>query len=129
MRFHRFGHVAFNDTARKRVAFLRKQKAEREALPLFAAQIAEEQISVDQEMAERDICWERSFADRRQRHADDWRKGRARMRQYPEHIRSALMNYWNRRCPLPADPAYFLTMMHMWDTGRLTPESHRFLPE
>lgn len=101
MRFHRFGHVAFNDTARKRAAFLRKQKAEREALPLFAAQIAEEQISVDQEMAERDICWERSSAERRQHHADDWRRGRARMRQYPEHIRSALMDYWNRRCPPP----------------------------
>ena len=44
MRFHRFGKYEFRDTERKRAAFARKQKAEREALPLFADQVAAEQI-------------------------------------------------------------------------------------
>ena len=49
MRFHRFGKYEFRDTERKRAAFARKQKAEREALPLFADQVAAEQIDVDEE--------------------------------------------------------------------------------
>ena len=51
MRFKRYGRYPFNDTPRKRAAVLRKQRNEREALPLFADQIAGEQPSVDAEVA------------------------------------------------------------------------------
>ena len=41
------------DTSRKRAAFKRKQRLEREALPLFADMIAAGQHGVDEEMARR----------------------------------------------------------------------------
>jgi hypothetical protein len=44
MRFRRWPRPAgFEDTSRKRLAFARKQRLERESLPLFDDQIAEEQ--------------------------------------------------------------------------------------
>ena len=49
----------------KRAAFKRKQRLEREALPLFADTIAEGQHSVDEEMARRHVWWdEREHAQR-----------------------------------------------------------------
>lgn len=45
-----FRTTAYEDTSRKRAAFLRKQRQEREALPLFAAHIAAGQHDVDREM-------------------------------------------------------------------------------
>ncbi|WP_317054365.1 hypothetical protein [Roseovarius rhodophyticola] len=45
MRFKRTPTFAFTDTPRKRAALRRKQQRERDALPLFAAQVAEEQPS------------------------------------------------------------------------------------
>src|SRR3546814_2850612 len=46
MRFRRWPRpTAYRETSRKRAAFLRKQRLEREALPLFAAQRSEEHTS------------------------------------------------------------------------------------
>lgn len=75
MRFHRYGRYEFRDTERKRAAFARKQKAEREA--------------------------------------------RQRLNGYQEPVRGALLAYW-QGCKWPADPSYFLSMLHMYDTGRLS---------
>lgn len=80
MRFHRFGKYEFRDTERKRAAFARKQKAEREALPLFADQVAAEQIDVDEEMTTRRLQWERQQATDRKRRADKWREARRRLK-------------------------------------------------
>ena len=41
----------YRDTSRKRAAFKRTQRLEREALPLFSEMIAAGQHSVDEEMA------------------------------------------------------------------------------
>lgn len=49
MRFKRYGRFPFRDTPRKRTVFARKQRAERDALPLFSDQVAVEQIGVDAE--------------------------------------------------------------------------------
>lgn len=52
MRFRRWPRSEpYGDTPRKRAAFLRKQRREREALPLFADQIAASQHGVEEEMA------------------------------------------------------------------------------
>lgn len=119
MRFHRFGKYEFRDTDRKRAAFARKQKAEREALPLFADQVAAEQIGVDEEMTTRLLQWERHQAIDRKRQADKWREARRRISDYQEPVRGALLAYW-QGCKWPADPSYFLSMLHMYDTGRLS---------
>jgi hypothetical protein len=51
MRFRRRPRpTAYEDTPRKRAAFLRKQRLECEALPLFANEIAATQRGVDAEM-------------------------------------------------------------------------------
>lgn len=118
MRFQRYGHFEFRDTDRKRAAFLRKQKAEREALPLFADQVAAAQIGVDEEMQARRHQWERDLSRSRQRQADKWREARRRIRTYPEPVRVALLGYW-QACCWPGDPVYFLSMLHMYDHGRL----------
>lgn len=119
MRFHRYGKYEFRDTERKRAAFARKQKAEREALPLFADQVAAEQIDVDEEMTTRRLQWERQQATDRKRRADKWREARQRLNGYQEPVRGALLAYW-QGCKWPADPSYFLSMLHMYDTGRLS---------
>lgn len=119
MRFHRYGKYEFRDTERKRAAFARKQKAEREALPLFADQVAAEQIDVDEEMTARRLQWERHQAIDRKRRADKWREARRRLNDYQGPVRRALLAYW-QECKWPADPSYFLSMLHMYDTGRLS---------
>ena len=58
MRFKRYGRYPFNGTLLKRAAVLRKQRNEREALPLFADQITGEQQSVDDVMTARAVAWD-----------------------------------------------------------------------
>ena len=119
MRFHRFGKYEFRDTNLKRAAFTRKQRAEREALPLFSEQVAAEQIGVDEEMETRRMQWERHQVIDRKRRAEKWREARPRLNGYQEPVRSALLAYW-QQCKWPGDPSYFLSMLHMYDTGRLS---------
>ena len=45
MKFQRHHRVEFTDTPRNRAAFFAKKRREREAQPLFAEQIAEEQAT------------------------------------------------------------------------------------
>ncbi|PTT92855.1 hypothetical protein DBR42_01220, partial [Pelomonas sp. HMWF004] len=114
MRFTPFGHWTFNDTSRKRSAFERKKRLEREAMPLFAGQIAEEQVSTDDEMAGRRECWNRRLAADRAHRAKKWRECRRRVGEYRPDVRAALLCYW-QACRWPADPTYFLSMLHMYD--------------
>jgi hypothetical protein len=118
MRFNRLGHFEFKDTNRKRLAFLRKQKAERDRYPLFASEIAAEQQDVETEMARRAHYWAKHMAADRQARAAKWREARSRLRVYPPEERKALSIYW-QKCKWPADPSYLLTMLHMYDSGRL----------
>ena len=118
MRFTRFGTYPFKDTLRKRAALLRKQRAEREALPLFADQIAVEQEPVDEVMSARAALWNKQQHQERAVRATDWRRARKRLALYPQPIRGELLAYW-QRCTWPADPTYLLCMLHMHDQGRL----------
>ena len=83
MRFRRWHRPEpYDDTSRKRAAFLRKQRLEREALPLFAEEIAAGQHGVDEEMARRAIWWDKAERERRCLRAASWRKARARPVSY-----------------------------------------------
>lgn len=118
MRFSRTGFHEFRDTYRKRLAFVRKQLKERQSYPLFADQIAAEQIDVDTEMAERRAIWNKDLAHQRAQRASAWRKARAKLAAYPHGERRELLAYW-QRCALPCDPEYLLSMIHSHANARL----------
>jgi len=127
MRFTRFESFDFKDTPRKRAAYERKLRLEREALPLFADQIAAMQVTTAEEMAGRALRWtERQRLDRQHR-AEKWREGRRRLQAHPAPIRRKLLAYW-QRCMWPADPVYLLSMLHMHSEGRLELEPKPYQP-
>ncbi|MBB3811648.1 hypothetical protein FHS81_003764 [Pseudochelatococcus contaminans] len=117
-RWHRF--EPYGDTSRKRAAFLRKQRLEREALPLFADQIAATQHGVDEEMARRAVWWGEAEHKRRSQRAAWWRKARARLFALPDTLRARVREIW-RTCPYPADPASFADFLHQIAVGKLDP--------
>ncbi len=121
MRFRRWHRPEpYRDTSRKRAAFHRKQRLEREALPLFADQIAAGQHGVEEEMARRVVWWDELERDRRRERAAWWRRGRARLFSFPDELRQTIRKVW-RTCPYPADPASFADFLHQIAVGRLDP--------
>lgn len=116
--FKRYIDFPFEDTKRKRLALARSQRLQRERLPLFAEMIAESQPGADAVMQARAAGWiEWTKRDRAER-AAQWRRARQKLAGYGSNARPALLNYWNN-CRWPANPGYLLSMMHMFDTGRL----------
>lgn len=127
MRFKRLTRYTFEDTARKRAALARKQRRERESLPLFAEAIAAEQPSADDVMQLRAERAERQQAQDREHRAAEWRRARARLASYPQPLRAQLRTYW-QGCGWTADPSYLLSMLRMFDQGRLNdPDRWRVL--
>ncbi|GAA4184805.1 hypothetical protein [Shinella granuli] len=121
MRFRRWHRPEpYGDTSRKRAAFLRKQRLEREALPLFAGDIAAGQHGVDEEMARRAVWWDEAEREHRDQRAVWWRKGRARLFTLPDGLRARVREIW-RTCPYPADPASFADFLHQITVGKLDP--------
>jgi hypothetical protein len=118
VRFKPGGRYPFEDTSRKRAALRARQRREREALPLLSDLVAEEQPEEDDVMRERAQRWHQYEIKRRAHLAVKWREARARLRAYPQPVRGHLQAYW-QRCGWPGDPVYLLSMLHMWDTGRL----------
>lgn len=119
MRFKRYGVVPFRDTARKRAAALRRQQRERDALPLFADQVASMQQPIDEEMEVRRGAWDAQQIRTRRSRAEQWRMVRARLRAYPSAVRVQLLAYWNGHRYLPGDPEYLACVMHSYDRGTL----------
>jgi len=121
MRFRRWPHpTPFEDTTRKRAAFARKQRLERESLPLFASEIAENQHSADEEMARRAVSWDQVQQSSRNRRAADWRRFRARLFAFPDALRRQIRETW-RRCPYPPDPYSFGDFLRQIQIGKLDP--------
>ena len=121
MRFRRWPRpAAYGDTSRKRAAFLRKQRLEREALPLFADLIAATQRDVDEEMAYRALSWIEAERRQRDQRAVAWRRARAQLFALPDELRQQVRDLW-RTCPYPADPASFADYLHQIAVGRLDP--------
>ena len=131
MRFRRWHRPEpYRDTSRKRAAFHRKQRLEREALPLFADVIADGQHDVDTEMAHRAVWWAEAERERRRQRAASWRKARARLFALPNDLRRTVREIW-RDCPYPADPGYFADLLHQINVGRVDPQRPpwKFHPE
>jgi hypothetical protein len=121
MRFHRQRRYEFEDTALKRAAFFRKQRREREAHPLFAEQIAQEQAErpgVDDVMQQRAESFARREKEERYHRARKWREARAKIAAHDEPARSTIRKFWND-APYPADPVYLLGMLHDIEKGRI----------
>ena len=118
MRFLRSARHPFTDTARKRAALARRQTADREALPLFAAEIAARQKSPDDVMQARANAWAAQEARSRQRRADQWRRARRLIDAMPPRQRRRVRAAWNA-APYPADPVYLLDFLHSLDAGRI----------
>lgn len=115
-----FRVTPFVETSRKRAAFLRKQRLEREALPLFADTIAANQHDIEREMECRALRWEAWQRTNRAQRAAGWRKARTRLFALPAGLRQTLRDVW-RTCPYPADPASFADFLHQIAVGKLDP--------
>jgi hypothetical protein len=121
MRFRRWPRpTLFEVTPRKRSAFARKQRLEREALPLFADHIAEQQHDVEVEMRQRAERWSVSQQAVRNQRAASWRAARLRLFALDHDFRQLIRALW-RECPYPADPSYFADLLHQISAGRIDP--------
>lgn len=122
MRFRRWPRpTPFEDSTRKREALIRKQRLEREALPLFSDQIAVQQPAVDEVLHDRAIGWMDAQRDRRTERAAHWRDARRRLFVLDSALRVTVRALW-RTCPYPADLSYFADLLHQIAIGRLDPE-------
>ena len=119
MRFKRSPRHSFTDTSRKRAALRRKQRLEREALPLLAELVAEVQPSEDEVMDARAIRWLKQERSSRAHRAARWREARGRLAALSGNERAVLRDAWNR-APYPADPVYQLDFLHGYAVGRIT---------
>ena len=122
MRFRRWPRpTPYEDTPRKRAAFARKQRLERESLPLFASEIAENQNSADEEMARRAVTWDRVEQSKRDYHASSWREARRRLFAFPQPVRAQIRKIWSADCPYPPDHAYFCDLLRQIEAGKVDP--------
>lgn len=112
--------TAYEETSRKRAAFLTRQRRDREKLPLFADMIAAGQHSVDEEMARRAIWWPQQQQRMRDERAEVWRRARGRLFAFDAPERRTIRAAW-RDCPYPADPCSFADFLHQIEVGRLDP--------
>lgn len=117
MRHKKIARHPFTDTSRKRAALRRKQRLEREALPLLAELIAEVQPEEDAVMQARAVKWAEDEATSRKRRADRWREARRRLAALSRNEQAVLRDAWNR-APYPADPVYLLDFLHSYSVGR-----------
>ena len=122
MRFHKWPRLtAYQETSRKRAAFLTKQRREREALPMFADMIAATQHCVDEEMFRRARWWPQQQQRLHDERAKVWRRARARLFAFPDAVRCSIRRAW-RDCPYPADPYSFADLLHEIRIGKVDPD-------
>ena len=122
MRFKRWPRIeAYVDTPRKRAAFHRSPREQRDKLPLLSNLIRGDQPDIETEMARRAAWWPAQQQETRGRRARDWRRARARLFGYGDNLRLTLRQLW-RECPYPGCPACLLDLLHRVDTGRIDPE-------
>ena len=127
MRFKRWERHPFTDTSRKRAALRRKQQRERDALPLFAAEIAEAQPGEDAVMEARAVAWAAQEVRDRERRAQNWRRARQRLAALSHNEQAVLRQAWDG-APYPADPVYLLDFLHAYEVGRFTLDAMPFDP-
>jgi hypothetical protein len=122
MRFRRWPRPArYEDTPRKRAAYLRKQDRECESRPLFAAIVRSDQHDVATEMNRRAERWDQDERNTRAARAARWRNVRARLFALEPARRQTIRNLW-RDCPYPADPSYLGDLLHQIAVGKIDPD-------
>jgi len=119
MRFTRRPRTPYIVTDRKRAAARRLQQRQRDALPLLADIVAEQQPGIDQLMHDRVQAWGASEQNTRNWQARRWREARQLLQAYNPGTRQALLKYWNGHRWLPGDASYLLDMLHGFKHGRL----------
>lgn len=119
MRYKRWPRTHYEPTPRKSAAIARRQRREREALPLFADEIAQTQPDIATVHGQRTAAWSQHDQRDRYRRAKKWREARTALARYPTPVRTQLLRCWNLHRWFPGDPVYLLAMLHMHDTGRL----------
>lgn len=121
MRFRRWPRPApYEDTPRKRAAYLRKQDRECESLPLFTAIVRSDQHDVAIEMDRRAERWDQDERNIRAARAARWRDVRARLFALDPAQRRTIRALW-RDCPYPADPSYLGDLLHQIAGGKIGP--------
>jgi hypothetical protein len=128
MRFKRLERTPFFVTDRKRAAAARMQQKQRDAVPLLAALVAEQQPSIDAVMTTRIQRWGEIQQNWRNTRAGSWRKARAALDALPAEIRAAMLRYWNAHSWLPGDPSYLSDAIHGLRTGRLICKDGQIVP-
>lgn len=111
MRFHREEKIPFEWTHRKAAAALLKQKREREAMPLFASQVAATQRPIDEVRVTRERNWNEGTLKWRNQLAASWRHSRRALRALPLTEKQKCLAEWNAgKCPSKSE--YFGN--HVW---------------
>ena len=82
-------------TSRRQSAFGRKQANERARYPLFADEIAAQQIDLSTEQKLRQVRRDRFEAEMRAFHARVWRESRALYFRQPSDVRAQISQAWN----------------------------------
>src|SRR4051794_1911530 len=93
---------------RKRAAARRLQQRQRDAVPLLAELVAEQQPCLERLMEDRVKAWGVSEQNTRDWHAQRWREARR-----------VLLAYWNSHRWLPADASYLLDTLTSFKRRRL----------
>lgn len=119
MRFKRRPRTPYIVSDRKRAAARRLQQRQREALPLLAELVAEQQPCIDQLMQDRVKAWGATEQSARDWQAQRWRQARRTLDAHDPETRRALLAYWNGHRWLPGDASYLLDMLHGFTRGRL----------
>lgn len=88
-------------------AALDRQRAK---LPLFAGQVAEEQPTPEERIAQIDAGFLSFWQEQRDIHAKNWHDARRMLRELPEYFRAAITAKWQRGY-LPGNAAYLLDMI------------------
>lgn len=117
MRFTKKRRFPFERTSRKDAAAVRRQRLDRDKLPLFAAEIAEAQPTIDEVMTARERSWNESQVEERKRTAAHWIEVRARIRSLPDRERALFLDFWNNHRWFPANPSYLATVLHAYQKG------------
>ena len=119
MRFKPYGRYAYEWTQRKEAAAVRRLRREREAYPLFAEQIGEQQPSIDDIRERRLAQSAKTECAMRARQAASWRAVRARFFAIPASDRAELLRYWNAHRWFPGEPTHLNYLIGKYEKGGL----------
>jgi hypothetical protein len=119
MKYQPYQNFGFIDNARRRGAYRAKCRREQARMPLFAEQIATEQLPVDEEFERRRVAHEAAEARFRNDRAQEWLQARAKLRAHPEA--EQIYHRWQTHRWITRHPAYLADLVHNWDRKKRTP--------